>query len=159
MSLEGGNLLSFQRVPNVATVVIITGKQKSTTEGKGKRGNTAEDRFVGVLNQFLVSSDVKKSARSVVRASTESVAVREKVDCVDVRFMALESLKAFGGSDIPQFGSCIAGTGNKCILVLGVDGDAHNITIMVAELGDLRSSFDIPQNTGHISRTGDDLLV
>ena len=83
--------------------------------------------------QFPVSSNVEESARCVVRASREGVAVGEEpekllktgvvreeedaLNSVDVGLVAGEGLGSLPAADIPQLRSRVAGTGHKNILV------------------------------------------
>lgn len=65
------------------------------------------------------------------------MAIGEEVDGVDVRLVACKCLDGLTRTDIPQLRERIARTGHKCILVCGVDADAHHVAQVVCELGDL----------------------
>jgi hypothetical protein len=111
--------LSLQGVPNVASEVIITSKQVSTRNGEGNGGDSAENIIVGVLNELNVGAEVEKTARSVIRAGTESVAGGEILNSVDIRLVSVEGLLALSGADVPELGSRVAGTRDEALLVRG----------------------------------------
>lgn len=109
--------------------------------------------------QLAVGTDIEQTAGGVVRTCTEGVSVGEELDGVDIGLVAGESLYGLAGTNIPQLGERIAGTGDEDVLVGRVDADRHHITQVVGELGDLGSRLDIPQHTGHVAGGGDDAAV
>ncbi len=74
--------------------------------------------------------------------------------------MSLEGLGAFTCSQIPYFGSSIAGSGHKSvILVSGIDGHTHDVPVMIIKFQYLGASFDIPQDACHVTGGCDNLSV
>jgi len=72
--------------------------------------------------------------------------------------VALEGLSALSSADIPVLCAGIASTRDERVLV-GGDGDAHDITSVVLELGNLASCLDIPEDASLITRAGEDALL
>lgn len=117
-----------------------------------------EDNYlVGV--KLAVGTDIKQAAGGVVGTGSESVAVREELNSVDIGLVASECLNGLAGTDIPQFSEGVASTGNEDVLVGWVDADRHHVTEMVGELGNLGPGFNIPQHTSHVTRGGNDAAV
>ena len=109
--------------------------------------------------QFPVGSNVEETARGVVGAGAEGVAVREELDGVDVRLVAGEGLDSLAGADVPQLGKGVAGAGNEDVLVRRVDADAHDVAEVVGELGHARARVDVPEHAGHVARRRQDAAV
>lgn len=109
--------------------------------------------------ELAVGPDIEQTARSVIGASAEGVTIGEELNGVDVGLVTSKSLHSLAGTDIPQLGESVAGTGNENVLVGRVDADRHHITQVVGKLGDLGSGLDIPQHTGHVAGGGDDAAV
>jgi len=146
-------------VPHIAVVVIITSKEHLAGLGEGDRCNTTQNLVIRILIELHIGADVEETARAVVGAGSEGVAIREESDTVDVGFVASEGLDAsFLCAMISQFGGGVARTGDEIILGI-TDGDAHHITLMVIEDGFRSFAFDVPQDTGGITRRGDDFIV
>ena len=68
----------LEGVPNVAVVVVVTGKQDSPTGREGDRGDPAEDVVVHERVELPVCSEVEQAAGRVVGSGRERVSVREK---------------------------------------------------------------------------------
>lgn len=73
--------------------------------------------------------------------------------------MTSKSLDSLSGTDIPELGESIASTRDEGVLVGRVQANAHDIAKVVGELGDPLASLDIPANTGHVTRRGEDTAV
>jgi len=73
--------------------------------------------------------------------------------------VSVEGLDALLGTNVPQLGRCVAGTGYEDVPVVGRYGDAHDVTIVVAEFGGLGARLEVPKDAGHVSRASYDLLV
>ena len=80
------------------------------------------------------------------------MSIWEELNGIDIRLVSSEGLDSLASANIPQLCKCVTGTGNECVLVGWVDADAHDISEMIGELGDLLSGLDIPLHTSHISR-------
>lgn len=109
--------------------------------------------------KFAVGTDIEQTAGSVVGASAKGVAIREELNGVDVRLVASKRLHSLAGTDIPQLGESVAGTGHEDVLVGRVDADRHHIAQVVGKLSHLGSGLDIPQHAGHVTGGGDDAAV
>jgi len=136
VSSKSVNLLSFESVPCIAVEVIITSKQISSTERESNTGDTTDDALVGVLHEFSVGSDIEETASDVIGTSSEGHSVGEELNGIDVRVVSSKCLSTFTGSDIPKFGCGITSSGNKNVLVDWVDGNTHNVSIVVREFSD-----------------------
>lgn len=79
------------------------------------------------------------------------MAIREELDGVDVRLVAGKSLDRLSGTDIPELGERVAGTGDEGVLVGGIQADAHDIAEMVGKLGDLLARLNVPFHAGHVT--------
>lgn len=79
--------------------------------------DAAEDVVVGVLIQLAVSAEVKKTARSVIRTSSESLTVGEELDSVDIGLVSNERLHALAGSDIPHLRGGITSSRHEDLLL------------------------------------------
>lgn len=109
--------------------------------------------------QFTIGTDIKQSAGGIVGSSDERVAIGEELDGVDVGFVAGKSLDRLPGTNIPELGERVAGTGNKGVLVGGIQADAHDIAEMVGKLGDLLARLNVPFHAGHVTGRGEDAAV
>jgi len=113
----------------------------------------------GIALQFSVGADIEKTARSIVRTSTESVSVGEELNSVDVRIVGGEGLDTLLLSNVPELCEGIAGTGNELIVVERVDAQAHDIAEMVGEFLQLLASLNIPEHTGHVTGRRQDATI
>lgn len=118
-----------------------------------------EDSSYRVALQLPVGADIEETAGRIIRTGTEGITVREVLDGVDVRVVRCESLDTLLLADIPELGEGVTGAGNELVVVEGVDGQAHDIAKMVGKLVDFRAGFQIPKNTGHVTRGGKDAAV
>lgn len=109
--------------------------------------------------QLPISSNIEQATSSIVRAGTKSVSIREELNSVDIRLMTAESLHGLPRSDIPELSKSVASTGDKDVVICGIDADGHDVAQMVGKLGNFTTSFDIPQHAGHIARRSDDATV
>lgn len=73
--------------------------------------------------------------------------------------MSSKSLHGLSGTDIPELGEGVAGTGDEDVLVGRVDADRHDIAEVIRELGHLGTRLDIPQHARHISGRGEDAAI
>ena len=71
--------LCFEDIPDVAGEVVVASTHKSATLTEVDGGDAADDVVVRVKRQFLICSDIKQSASSVVRPSRKRKPVREKL--------------------------------------------------------------------------------
>ena len=109
--------------------------------------------------QFAIGTNIEQTARGVVRTGTESVAIREELDGVDVGLVTRKGLHRLTGTNVPQFGKRIASTRDENVLVGRIDTDRHHIAEVVGELSDLGTGLNIPQHTSHVAGRGDDTAV
>lgn len=77
---------------------------------------------------------------------------------VNIGLVAEERLDALAGADIPDFGGKVAGARDKDVL-LGEDGQAHDITSVIQELDQLCTGLDIPEKARDVAGGGQDLLI
>lgn len=117
------------------------------------------DVTYSVKVQFPIGADVEQAASGVVRASDERVAVREELDGVDVGFVASKGLDSLAGSNIPQLGKSITSTRDECVLVCGVEADAHDIAQVVGEFDDFLARLNVPFHARHVTRRSQDAAV
>lgn len=87
------------------------------------------------------------------------MSIGEELDSIDIGLMSGEGLHGFSGSDIPQLGESIAGTGDEGVLVRWIYADAHDVSQVVRELRYLGACLQIPFHTGHIARGRQDGAV
>lgn len=73
--------------------------------------------------------------------------------------MASKGLDSLSGTDIPELSESIASTRDEGVLVGRVQANAHDIAKVIGELGDPLAGLDIPANTGHVTRRGEDTAV
>ena len=112
-----------------------------------------------VCLQFAVGTDIKQTARRVVRASTECVAVREELDGVDVGVVGGKCLDTLLLTDVPQLSESIASTRDELVVVERVYAQAHDIAQVVCEFVHLGAGFQVPEHTGHVARGCEDALI
>ena len=101
--------------------------------------------------ELAIRTNVEKSARCVVRTSTEGVSVGEELNGVDVGVVCCKGLAALLLTDVPQFGKSIASTRHELVVVERVDAQAHDIAQVVGEFCDFLSSLNVPQHAGHVT--------
>lgn len=75
---------------------------------------TANDVVVWIHGQFLIGTNIKKSAGSIIWTSSKCVSRWEERNSVDVRFMSWECLFTHTITNIPEFCRCIACSRNEC---------------------------------------------
>lgn len=97
-----------------------------------------------VALELPIRSDVEKTARSVIRAGAKSIPAWEELDRVDVRVVSCECLHAFLLADVPKLREGIACAGDEKVTIDRTDAQAHDISEVVRELVDLRSSLHVP---------------
>jgi len=159
MSGQSEDSLSLEGIPDIAVEVIVSGKEVSPRDREGDRGDSTEDGIVGVLHQISIGTNVKQSARGIVGSGSKSHSIGEEGDGVDVAVVSSEGLDALASPHVPQLGGGIASSRDEGVLVVGVDRQAHDVSIVVRELHHLDVGFDIPEDAGHVSRGGDDSSV
>lgn len=137
-------------------------REKERTEATKKcaekgRWGWMETNAVDV--EFTVCPDVEQSAGRVVGAGDEGVAVREKLDGIDVGFVTGKCLHGLAGTNIPKLGESVAGAGNEGVGVGGVEADAHDISKVVGEISNFLAGLDVPLNASHVTRGGEDAPI
>jgi len=152
--------LTLERVPDIDFEVIIAGNEEATAEGEIHGGDAAHQLLGTVVHKLAGSADVPQTAGGIVGASAESLGVGEELHGVNVGVVATEGLHALALTDVPQLGCGVASTRHEDvrIRVLG-NGHAHDIAVVVVEVGDLVSSLNVPQDAGHITGRSDNLAV
>lgn len=93
----------YQRVPDVTIEIIVPRKEEPAALTETDRGDSTDNIFMAVVDQLLVGSDVKETARCVIAASCKGHPVREKGNSVDVGVVAGEGLLAHTIPDVPEF--------------------------------------------------------
>lgn len=109
--------------------------------------------------ELAVGADIKESAGGVVGTRDKRVAVGEELNGVDVGLVAGKRLDGLAGADIPELGERIAGTRDECVLVGGVEADAHDVAEVVGKLGDALARLNVPLDAGHVAGRGEDAAV
>jgi len=112
-----------------------------------------------VTLKFAIRTNVKQSARRVVRASTESVSVGEELNRIDVGVVCRKGLAALLLTNVPQLGESIASTRHELVVVERVDAQAHDVAQVVGEFCDLLSSLNVPQHASHVTGRCEDAAV
>lgn len=87
------------------------------------------------------------------------MAIGEELDGVDIGLVAGKCLNRLSGTDIPELSESIAGSRNEGVGVRGIKADAHHVSEMVGEVNNLLAGFNIPLNTSHVTRGGNDASV
>ena len=155
---QNTDALALERIPDVACVVVVAGKEDTAGDGEADRSDAAEDVVVGVGVELAVGTQIEEAARGVVGTGGKGVAVGEELNGVDVALVAGKGLDRLAGTDVPNLGHGIAGTGDKDVGV-GAERDAHDVAGVVVELGDARARVNVPENAAHVAGRGEDLLV
>ena len=75
---QHADALALERVPHVGVVVVVAGKQNAARRREADGRDAAEDVVVRVLVELAVGTQVEQTARCIVRARREGVAVREE---------------------------------------------------------------------------------
>ena len=109
--------------------------------------------------KLSIRTDIEESARGIVRARAESVAVREELDSVDIRVMGRKRLAAFLLPNIPELSKRIASSRDELVVVERIYAQTHHIAEMVRELRNLLARLNIPQHASHISGGGEDTPI
>lgn len=78
MSREHAHSLALERVPDVAVVVVVTGKQDPPRGGECDGGDTAEDVVVGVRVEFAIRPEIEELARGIVGSGRKRIAIGEE---------------------------------------------------------------------------------
>ena len=113
----------------------------------GKVGSTT----YRVALQLAICADVEEPARRIVGAGAKGVAVGEELDGVDVGVVRCERLAAFLLSDVPQLGEGVAGSRHELVVIQRVYAQAHDVSKVICEFGDLLAGFNVPQHAGHVA--------
>ena len=80
MTSENTNALAFERVPDIASPVIVTTEQHTSRDRKRNGCDTAQNVVVGEGVQLAISTNVEKPARGVIGPSGEGITVGEESD-------------------------------------------------------------------------------
>lgn len=158
MAGQHTSAVGLQGIPHVAVKVVVAGEQQAAALGEGHGGYAADDVVVGVDHELLVGTQVKEAAGGVIGAGGKSVAIREETNGIDVRLVAGEGLSAHAFTDVPEFSRSVAGTGHKQPGVWS-QREAHDITGVAGESGRLLTGLYVPESTGGVARTCNNLVV
>lgn len=79
------------------------------------------------------------------------MAIRKELDGVDIGLVAGERLDSLASSNIPQLGEGITGARDECVVIGGIDADAHNISQVIGKLSDFGSCLNIPFHARHVA--------
>lgn len=109
--------------------------------------------------QLAVGTDIKESAGGVVGASDKGVAVREKLNGIDVGLVAGKGLYRLASTNIPELSKGIASTRDEGVLVSRVKADAHDVAKVVGKLCDALASLNVPLDASHVARRCEDAAV
>lgn len=136
-------------------------KQQSRFERteKSERYLSENGKTYRVCLELPVCTNIEQAARSIVGAGSESIAVGEKLDGVDVGIVSSKGLDALLLADIPELSKGIASTGDELIGVQRVYAQAHDIAQMVCKLVDLGTRLEIPKHARHVTRGRENLSV
>jgi len=69
---------TFQSIPDVTGPIIITTEKDSSGNGECNWSDTTKNVIVSESIELSVSSDVEKSARSIVWSGSKSISIREE---------------------------------------------------------------------------------
>jgi hypothetical protein len=78
MSRQSSHTLSLDCVPHLTVKVIVSGKEQAARVREAERRDSTEDALVAVRNQFFISTEIKESARGIIRARRKGLAIREE---------------------------------------------------------------------------------
>lgn len=78
MARQHTHTLSPQRVPNVASPIVVTTEQNTARDRESNRSNAAQNIVMCKRVQFTISSDIKQAAGSVVGPCRKRITVGEK---------------------------------------------------------------------------------
>lgn len=78
MTSQDSHAFTFQRIPDVASPIVIPTEKNATRDGERDRGNTTENIIMCKGVQFPVGTNIEETAGSIIRTSSESITVREK---------------------------------------------------------------------------------
>ena len=75
---QNSNTFTLERIPNIAGPVVVSSEENTSGDGEGDGGDTAQNVVVREGIELAISTNVKQPARSIVRASSECIAIGEK---------------------------------------------------------------------------------
>jgi len=156
MSINRTLLLSFQSVPDMASIIISVGGIKKTSTCR--ESNRIYRTGIIVSVHFTPHSQVEKSASKILRAGGKSVSVRHETRGVDIFLVSLEDMSSFSRAYIPCYNGGVARGRNEMIL-LWVNRDVEYVVGVVFEVFEFLCLFNIPESTSVISGTGNNLSV
>ena len=78
MPCQNANTLALERIPDVARPIIVATEKDTTRDGECDGCDTAKDVVVRERVELTVSTYIEKTARRVIGAGGESVAVGEE---------------------------------------------------------------------------------
>lgn len=156
--------------PYLAFEIVVASEEQPSGDRESYGGDATENLFILEVGrqhspnrvdwggerylihiQLAISSDVKETAGSIIRAGSKGVAIREELNGVDVVLMARKGLNSLTSTDVPKLCKGIAGSGDKDVGVCGVNAQAHDVSQMVRKFGDFGVLLDIPQHAGHVT--------
>lgn len=143
----------LQRVPRLAAIVVVTGKEHSPARREIDRGDSGAETRCDILEivDLRVASKVKQLAAAVVRATAERQAIAHKLNSVDVCLMPYKSLRALPASDVPYFAGGIARGRHEHVRVLGVHRSVHGIAAVIGKHLLRRGGLHIPKHASRIT--------
>ena len=75
---QNSNTFTLERIPNIAGPVVVSSEENTSGDGEGDGCDTAKNVVVRERVELTVSTDIEKTARRVIGAGGESVAVGEE---------------------------------------------------------------------------------
>ena len=78
MAGQHTHTFALEGVPDVARPVVVAAEEDTTGDGECDRCNTAKDVIVSEGVQLAVGTDVEETARRIIRAGSECVAIGEE---------------------------------------------------------------------------------
>ena len=78
MACKNTYTLALERVPDVASPVIIAAEQDTAGDGESDGGDTAQYVVVRVDVELAVGTDVEQAARRIIRASCKGITIGEE---------------------------------------------------------------------------------
>lgn len=78
MTSQDSHTFTFQRIPDVAGPIVISTEEDAARDRERDGGDATEDIIMCKSIQFPVGTNIKETAGSIIRASSEGITVGEK---------------------------------------------------------------------------------
>mmetsp|Transcript_31208 Transcript_31208/g.79712 ORF Transcript_31208/g.79712 Transcript_31208/m.79712 type:complete len:349 (+) Transcript_31208:315-1361(+) len=157
---ENSHLLTRERIPHIAVEVVVAGEEEAAGERVRYGGDAAQDLVVRVLHQLRIRSQVVESTRRVVGAGGEGMTAGEEVHRVDVALVPYEGqLAPAAVARVPYLRGRVTRARDESIPVVGRDGEAHHVAVVLSHLRAVGAGLGVPQHARHVARRRQDRAV